>query len=75
MFACVFVTYSENSWVIKWPIVIFINILQAAFALTDPQKHKKYNQVVSLFWALGYAGVKAVCKILLKLISSLTTKM
>jgi len=48
----------------------FKNVLQAAFVHPDPESTKIYNLTV-FFALIGFARVKAVCKMLMKLIPSL----
>jgi len=49
------------------PGVNFINVLQAAFALTDPNSNKNTDNLTIFFALLGLARLKAACKMLMKL--------
>jgi len=44
-----------------------INILRVAFALADPDNAKKTDNLTVFFALLGYAGVKAARRTLMKL--------
>ncbi len=51
--------------------VDFTSVLCTAFALVDPKRVKLYWQLDWILTLLGAAGVKAVCRTLMKLTTGL----
>ncbi len=59
--------FSSSLWFCLLHVVNFINVLQAAFTLTDPKSAKKTDNLTVFFALLGSSGAKAACKMLEKL--------